>query len=70
MTCSYRSVRHGGGRVDPLAKQGIRGLRPHSRGAAAPSSSPANTRTDSSEQRFFDKLREGALRPLFCGRRD
>ena len=37
--------------------QGIQGIRSHSRRAAAPSSSPADTRTDSSEQRFFDKLK-------------
>ena len=43
--------------------QGIQGIRSHSRRAAAPSSSPANTRADSSEQRFFDKLRRPALFP-------
>ena len=37
--------------------QGIQGIRSHTRRAAAPSSSPANTRADSSEQRFFDKLK-------------
>ena len=42
--------------AERLAKQGIQGIRSHSRRAAAPSSSPANTRADSSEQRFFDKL--------------
>ena len=50
--------------AERLAKQGIQGIRSHSRRAAAPSSSPANTRADSSEQRFFDKLRG---RPR-CGR--
>ena len=44
--------------AERLAVQGIRGIRSHSRRAAAPSSSPANTRADSSEQRFFDKLRQ------------
>ena len=42
--------------AERLAKQGIQGIRSHSRRAAAPSSSPANSRADSSEQRFFDKL--------------
>ena len=42
--------------AERLAKQGIQGIRSHSRRAAAPSSSPANTRANSSEQRFFDKL--------------
>ena len=41
--------------AERLAKQGIQGIRSHSRRAAAPSSSPANTRADSSKQRFFDK---------------
>src|SRR5699024_7584868 len=41
------------------------GIRSHSRRAAAPSSSPADTRTDSSEQRFFDKLKM----PLLSRRR-
>ena len=43
--------------AERLALQGIQGIRSHSRRAAAPSSSPANTRADSSEQRFFDKLK-------------
>ena len=43
--------------AERLAMQGIQGIRSHSRRAAAPSSSPANTRADSSEQRFFDKLK-------------
>ena len=34
------------------------------RRAAAPSSSPANTRADSSEQRFFDKLKGGPGPPF------
>ena len=44
--------------AERLAMQGIQGILSHSRRAAAPSSSPANTRADSSEQRFFDKLKE------------
>ena len=42
--------------AERLALQGIQGIRSHSRRAAAPSGSPANTRADSSKQRFFDKL--------------
>ena len=42
--------------AERLAKQGIQGIRSHSRRAAAPLSSPANTRADSSKQRFFGKL--------------
>ena len=47
--------------AERLAMQGIQGIRSHSRRAAAPSSSPANTRADSSEQRFFDKLRADTI---------
>ncbi|OUP56109.1 hypothetical protein B5F19_06870, partial [Pseudoflavonifractor sp. An184] len=43
---------------------GIQGIRSHSRRAAAPSSSPANTRADSSEQKFFDKLNGSPLSGL------
>ena len=51
--------------AERLAMQGIQGIRSHSRRAAAPSSSPANTRADSSEQRFFDMLRRP---PVLGGR--
>ena len=47
---------------DSLQKCRYFPIRSHSRRAAAPSSSPANTRADSSEQRFFDKLRAACLR--------
>ena len=50
--------------AERLAMQGVRGIRSHSRRAAAPSSSPANTRADSSEQRFFDKLKGGPGPPF------
>ena len=53
--------------AERLAKQGIQGIRSHSRRAAAPSSSPADTRTDSSEQRFFDKLKNAVTFPPFNG---
>jgi len=43
--------------AERLAVQGIRGIRSHSRRAAAPSSSPAKTDASSTQQRFFDKLR-------------
>src|SRR5699024_12149205 len=42
--------------AERLAVQGIRGIRSHSRRAAAPSSSPAKTEASSTQQRFFDKL--------------
>ena len=41
-------------------------IRSHSRRAAAPSSSPANTRADSSEQRFFDKLKAAGCAGGLC----
>ena len=47
--------------AEHLAVQGVRSIRSHSRRAAAPSSSPAITRADSSEQRFFDKLKGQVL---------
>ena len=50
--------------AERLALQGIQGIRSHSRRAAAPSSSPANTRADSSEQKFFDKLNGSPLSGL------
>ena len=50
--------------AERLAMQGIQGILSHSRRAAAPSSSPANTRADSSEQRFFDKLKGGPGPPF------
>ncbi len=48
------------------AMQGIQGIRSHSRRAAAPSSSPANTRADSSEQSFFDKLKAAGCAGGLC----
>ena len=46
--------------AERLAVQGIRGIRSHSRRAAAPSSSPAKTDASSTQQRFFDKLLSSA----------
>ena len=44
-----------------LARQGLRGIRSHSRRAAAPSSSPAQTQVFSTSQRFFDRLTRNGL---------
>ena len=46
--------------AERLAVQGIQGIRPHSRRAAAPSRSPAKTEASSTQQRFFDKLLSSA----------
>ena len=48
-----------------LAQQGFRGIRFHARRAAAPSRSPAPTRADSAQPRFFDSLSRGHGPRLF-----
>ena len=47
--------------AERLAKQGIQGIRSHSRRAAAPSSSPALTQADFILHRFFDKLKASGI---------
>ena len=48
-----------------LTQQGFRGIRFHARRAAAPSRSPAPTRADSAQPRFFDSLSRGHGARLF-----